>query len=171
MDNTLPAPEPSRRAFSYFGYRFFWLATMLTSFAVQIVAVSVGWQIYDVTGDPRLLGLVGLSLFTPALILVLLTGLVADRVNRRLIMACCLGVELACAIFMLAFTAQPGHPVWPIFVVLVILGTGRAFMGPASSSLAPNLVPPEALANALTLNATACQLERLMPPRPRGLQG
>jgi len=45
MDNTLPAPEPSRRAFSYFGYRFFWVATMLTSFAVQIVAVSVGWQI------------------------------------------------------------------------------------------------------------------------------
>ena len=169
MDNTLPALEPSRRAFSYFGYRFFWLATMLTSFAVQIVAVWVGWQIYDVTGDPRLLGLVGLSLFTPALILVLLTGLVADRVNRRLIMACCLGVELACAVFMLVFTAQPGHPVWPIFVVLMILGTGRAFMGPASSSLAPNLVPPEALANAVTLNATAWQVAGVVGPVAGGL--
>jgi len=169
MDSTLPAPGPSRSAFSYFGYRFFWVAAMLTSFAAQIVAVSVGWQIYDLTGDPKLLGLVGLSLFTPALVLVLLTGLVADRVNRRLIMACCLGVELSCAIFILVFTAQPGHPVWPIFVMLVILGSGRAFLGPASSSLAPNLVPPEALANAVTLNATAWQVASIMGPVAGGL--
>src|ERR1700761_8584821 len=117
-----PVPEPSRRAFSYAGYRFFWLATVATSFAVQIVAVSVGWQIYDITGKAILLGFVGLSLFLPGLLLVLVTGLVADRVNRRLIMACCLGVEIACAVFMLVFTAQPGHPVWPIFVVVLILG-------------------------------------------------
>ena len=168
MDTSLTA-DAARRAFSYKGYRFFWLATMLTSFAVQIVAVSVGWQIYDVTGQPFLLGLVGLSLFLPALLLVLLTGLVADRFNRRLIMACCLAVELVCALFMLVFTAQPGHPVWPIFVVLVILGTGRAFMGPASGSLAPNLVPPVALANAVTLNATAWQFAGILGPVAGGL--
>src|SRR6185312_16728516 len=105
---TMNAPiDPAHRAFSYPGYRFFWLATMLTSFAVQIVAVSVGWQIYDLTGQAFLLGLVGLSLFLPGLLLVLVTGLVADRVSRRLIMICCLGVELACALFMLIFTAQP----------------------------------------------------------------
>jgi len=168
MDTTSSA-EPSRRAFSYNGYRFFWLATMLTSFAVQIVAVSVSWQIYDITGQPFLLGLVGLSLFLPALLLVLVTGLVADRFNRRMIMACCLAVELVCAIFMLVFTAQPDHPVWPIFVVLVVLGTGRAFMGPASGSLAPNLVPPEALANAITLNATAWQFSAILGPMAGGL--
>jgi len=166
--DTLP-PDRSRRAFSYRGYRFFWLATMLTTFAVQIVAVSVGWQIYDLTGQAFLLGLVGLSLFLPALLLVLVTGLVADRVSRRLIMVCCLGVELACSVFMLVFTAQPGHPVWPIFVVLVILGSGRAFLGPAASSLAPNLVPPEALANAVTLNATAWQFAGILGPVAGGL--
>lgn len=163
------AAVPSTRAFSYHGYRFFWLATMLTSFAVQIVAVSVGWQVYDITGQPLLLGFVGLSLFLPSLLLVLLTGLVADRVNRRLIMAMCLAVECACAIFMVVFTAHAGHPVWPIFVVLVILGTGRAFMGPASSSLAPNLVPPEALSNAVTLNATAWQFANILGPVAGGL--
>ena len=163
------AAAPSRRAFSYPGYRYFWLATMLTSFAVQIVAVSVGWQIYDITGQAILLGFIGLSLFMPALLLVLVTGLVADRVNRRLIMACCLAVELACGVFMLVFTAQPGHPVWPIFVVLVILGSGRAFMGPAASSLAPNLVPPPALASAVTLNATAWQFAGILGPVAGGL--
>jgi MFS family permease len=167
--DTSSLDEPSRRAFASRGYRFFWVATMLNSFAVQIVAVSVGWQIYDVTGQPFLLGLVGLSLFLPALLLVLLTGLVADRVNRRLVMACALGVEFACAVFMLVFTGQAGHPVWPIFVVLVILGTGRAFMGPAASSLAPNLVPPQALANAITLNTTAWQFAGVLGPVAGGL--
>jgi len=169
MDTSSSAPAPSPRAFSYRGYRFFWLATMLTSFAVQIVAVSVGWQIYDITGEPVLLGLVGLSLFLPSLLLVLVTGLVADRVNRRLIMACCLAVEMACAVFMLFFTAQAGHPVWPIFVMLVILGTGRAFLGPASSSLSPNLVPPSALANAVAMTASAWQFANILGPVAGGL--
>jgi MFS family permease len=164
-----PAHDAARRAFSYKGYRYFWLATMLTTFAVQIVAVSVGWQIYDITGQAILLGFVGLSIFLPGLLLVLVTGLTADRVNRRLIMACCLAVELACALFMLVFTAQPGHPVWPIFVTLVVIGTGRAFLGPASSSLAPNLVPPEALASAVTLNTTAWQFAGILGPVAGGL--
>ncbi|MGN6102104.1 MAG: MFS transporter [Devosia sp.] len=159
----------SRRAFSYPGYRYFWLATMLTSFAVQIVAVSVGWQIYDITGEAILLGFVGLSLFLPSLLLVLVTGMTADRVNRRLIMASCLAVECVCAVFMVVFTAQPNHPVWPVFVVLVILGCGRAFMGPASSSLAPNLVPTAALSNAITLNATAWQFANILGPVAGGL--
>jgi MFS family permease len=129
----------------------------------------VGWQIYDITGQAVLLGLVGLSLFLPSLLLVLVTGLVADRVNRRLVMACCLAVEMACAVFMLFFTAQTGHPVWPIFVMLVILGTGRAFLGPASSSLSPNLVPPAALANAVAMTASAWQFANILGPVAGGL--
>ena len=157
------------RAFSYPGYRYFWIATALTSFAAQIMAVAVGWQIYDITGQPLLLGLVGLSLFLPALLLVLVTGLTADRLNRRAIMAACLGVEFTCACLLLFFTHAADHAVWPIFVVLVMLGTGRAFMGPASSSLAPNLVPPEALGNAVTLNATAWQFAGILGPVAGGL--
>src|SRR5215207_1691430 len=112
---------PSSRAFSYSGFRFFWLTTILVSFAVQIMSVSIAWQIYDVTGNAFLLGLVGLSLFLPSLVLILLTGLTADRFNRRLIMAICLGVELLCALGFLAFVNAEAHEVWPIFGILVVL--------------------------------------------------
>ena len=162
-------PPGASKAFSYPGYRFFWIATAFTTFSAQIMAVSVGWQIYDLTGQPVLLGLVGLSLFLPALLLVLVTGLVADRVNRRLILGTCLCVEFACACLLLVLTHSPDHPVWPIFVVLVMLGTSRAFMSPAASSLAPNLVPPEALSNAITLNATAWQFAGILGPVAGGL--
>jgi MFS family permease len=164
-----PTTGAATRAFSYPGYRYFWIATAVTSFSAQIMAVSVGWQVYDITGQPILLGLVGLSLFMPALLLVLVTGLTADRLNRRAIMATCLCIEFICACLLLVLTRDVGHPVWPIFVVLVMLGTSRAFMSPASSSLAPNLVPPEALSNAVTLNATAWQFANILGPVAGGL--
>lgn len=163
------AAEPSKLAFSYRNFRFFWLTTLLVSFAVQIMSVSIAWQIYDVTGEAFLLGLVGLSLFLPALVLILVTGLTADRFNRRLIMAICLGVELLCALGFLAFVNAEAHEVWPIFGILVVLGTARAFWSPAAQSLAPNLVPPEALANAITTNMSAWQFASIAGPAVGGL--
>ncbi|HLV82847.1 MAG TPA: MFS transporter [Devosia sp.] len=168
----MSTPAPSDRshiAFSYVGFRFFWLTTLLVSFAVQIMSVSIAWQIYDVTGNVLLLGLVGLSLFLPALVLILVTGLTADRFNRRGIMAVCLGVELLCALGFLALVNAEAHEVWPIFGILIVLGTARAFWGPAAQSLAPNLVPTQALSNAITVNASAWQFASIMGPAAGGL--
>jgi len=166
---TAAAPTPSPYAFSYRGFRFFWLTTLLVSFAVQIMSVSIAWQIYDVTGNAFLLGLVGLCLFLPALLLILVTGLTADRFSRRAIMAVCLCIELCCALGFLAFVNAEAHEVWPIFAILVVLGVARAFWGPAANSLAPNLVPPVALANAITTNASAWQAASIMGPAAGGL--
>ncbi len=160
---------PSRLALSYPGFRYFWLTTLTVSFAVQIMSVAIAWQIYDVTGSPLLLGLVGLSIFLPALLLMLVTGLTADRFNRRVIMAICLSVEFVCAIGFLLFVNAQAHEIWPIFAILVVLGTARAFWGPAAQSLAPNLVPPEALANAITVNMSAWQFASIMGPAVGGL--
>jgi MFS family permease len=161
--------EPNKLAFTYPGFRFFWLTTLLVSFAVQIMSVSIAWQIYDVTGNAFLLGLVGLCLFLPALVLILVTGLLADRFNRRGIMAVCLTVELGCALGFLALVNVQAHEVWPIFVILVVLGTARAFWGPAAQSLAPNLVPTEALSNAITVNASAWPFASITGPAVGGL--
>jgi MFS family permease len=166
---TPPIPDSDRRAFSYVGFRFFWLTTLTVSFAVQIMAVSIAWQIYDTTGSALLLGLVGLSLFAPSLLLILFTGLVADRVQRRLIMRICLLVELGCALGFLWIAQTETTEVWPLFVILVVLGTARAFWGPAAQSLAPNLVPSVALANAVTVNASAWQFAAIAGPAAGGL--
>src|SRR4029079_10856181 len=104
-----------------------------------------------------------------ALVLLLVTGLAADRFNRRGIMATCLSVELLCAIGFLIFAGSHVHEVWPIFAILVVLGTARAFMNPAAQSLAPNLVPPEALANAITIDTAAWQSASIVGPAAGGL--
>jgi MFS family permease len=169
MSDPTSPPAPSALAFSYPGFRFFWITTLSVSFAVQIMSVSIAWQIYDITGEPFLLGLVGLCLFLPSLLLILGTGLAADRFNRRGIMAVCLVVEFGCALGFLAFANAAAHEIWPIFGILLVLGTARAFWGPAAQSLAPNLVPQEALSNAITVNASAWQFASITGPAAGGL--
>ena len=145
------------------------IAIGCTSFAVQIMSVSVGWEIYDITRDPLYLGYVGLAQFLPPLLLVLVTGLAADRFNRRFIMAACLGLEALCALGLLLFTLSHPSNVTPVFGILVMLGIGRAFMNPASDALAPNLVPKAAIAHAISLTTMIWQTANIAGPVAGGL--
>ena len=147
----------------------YWIAIGCTSFAVQIMSVSVGWEIYDITRDPLYLGYVGLVQFLPPLLLVLVTGLAADRFNRRLIMAACLALEALCALGLLLFTLSKPSDVTPVFGILAVMGVARAFMNPASDALAPNLVPKEAIAHAISLTTMIWQVANIAGPVAGGL--
>lgn len=161
----------SSSAFHYRGFVLYWTARFLNAFSIQITSVAVGWQIYDQTRDPFLLGLVGLVQFSPALALVLVTGAAADRFNRRRIMAICIAVESACVLALLALTASSSTPgnVWPIFAILGVFGIARAFFAPAMQSLAVNLVPTIAFPNAVAWNSSSFQTAMVVGPVIGGL--
>ena len=156
-------------AFQNRAFLLYWLSRLASGFAVQIQTVAVGWQVYDLTRNPLDLGFVGLSQFLPALLLVLVTGAVADRYRRRTIMAICLVIEALCAVALLAFTLSGTGPVWMIFVILAAFGTARAFYNPAQQSLLPNLVPTEILGNAIALNSGGWQIATICGPVLGGL--
>lgn len=165
-----PHVEPSRwAAFQNASFMKYWFSRLASGFAVQIQTVAVGWQVYDMTRDPLDLGLVGLSQFLPALLLVLVTGAVADRYRRRTIMAVCLGLEAVCAAALLFFSATGMDDVWLIFLILAGFGTARAFYGPAQQSLLPNIVPTEMLGNAIALSSTGWQIATIVGPVTGGL--
>lgn len=144
-------------------------ALVSTGFAVQIQTVAVGWQVYDLTRDPLDLGLVGLSQFLPALLLLALTGTVADRYPRRAIMATCLGVMAlgALGLFLLSRTGVP-H-VGFVFALMAVFGAARAFYNPARQSIVPNLVPPTQLSGAVALNSSSAQIATICGPVAGGL--
>jgi MFS family permease len=150
-------------------YVFYLAALGSAGFAVQIMAVAVAWQVYDLTRNPLDLGLVGLAQFLPALCLVLVTGLIADKFNRRLIIGLCLLVETVCALGLVLFTVSGFAHVWPVFVILVGFGTARAFMNPAADALAPNLLPKSALAHGISLNSMTWQITTITGPVAGGL--
>ncbi|MGE0736859.1 MAG: MFS transporter [Alphaproteobacteria bacterium] len=151
------------------GFVLYWTARVLSNLSMQVTSVAVGWYVYDVTRDPLDLGFVGLAQFLPALVLVLFTGQAADRFNRRRIMALCMALEAGCAATLLYFAFQPGHAIWPIFVVLTAFGCARAFMGPAALSLLPNIVSAEDLPNAIALNSSSWQAATILGPVIGGL--
>jgi MFS family permease len=167
----LPTPEDpaTRSAFRHRGFRNFWIARFLATFATQIVSVSIGWQIYALTSNPLDLGLVGLVQFAPALLLVLVTGNVSDRYNRRAIMGLGqLAEALVCGAVLILTVSGLISPMW-IFILLFIFGVARAFMNPASSSLIPNLVPAEDLGSAIALSTSSWQIANIVGPAVGGL--
>ncbi|RWP95656.1 MFS transporter [Mesorhizobium sp.] len=166
-----PHAPPDRRyaAFRHKPFLSYWAARFLATFATQIVSVAVGWQVYDLTRDPFDLGLVGIVQFLPSLVLVLITGVVADRFGRRLIMALMVLLEAICALALLLLTLRGLSGPGLIFGVLAMFGIARAFFGPAAASLFANLVPPEDFGNAIAWNSSAWQTATIVGPVAGGL--
>jgi MFS family permease len=159
----------STNALHYRPYRYHMLALMLHGFAAQIMVVAVGWQVYDITRSAFDLGLIGLSQFLPGLLLVLVTGFVADRFNRRLIVALCLLLELVAALGLVWFTYTQQVFIWPVFALLGLLGLARAFFNPASDALSPNLIARDAIPHAVSLSSMNWQLTTILGPVLGGL--
>jgi MFS family permease len=156
-------------AFRHRSYFLFFIARFLAAFATQIISVSVGWQMYAETRNPLLLGLIGLVQFLPSLLLILVTGSVTDRYNRRMIVSVCLTVSALCAAALLVVTLTETFAPLLVLFILTIFGIERAFMGPAVQSLAPNLVPERDLANSFAWNASSWQTASIVGPVAGGL--
>jgi MFS family permease len=174
-DSWLPTHEErmsGARALSALGYpafKRFLLARFLATLAVQMQSVAIGWQVYALTRNPVDLALIGLAQFLPFLAAWLPAGHIVDRHDRRMILALCYATELLCALLLLAFTMAGMSVVWPVFAVLVLFGTARAFSMPASAAITPNLVPLESFGNAVALNSSSWQVATIAGPTLGGV--
>ena len=139
-------------------------ARLLSTLAVQMQSVAIGWQVYALTGSMFDLGLIGLAQFAPFLLLILYAGHAADRYDRRRIITACIAAQLACALSLLAFTWAGASVVWPIFAVLVLFGSARAFVMPASQAMLINMVPPESFSKAVALSSSAFHVAVIAGP-------
>jgi MFS family permease len=162
-------PVARLAAFSHRPFVYYWWARFCATFAVQIISVAVGWQVYDLTRRASDLGIIGLVQFLPQLLLVLVTGFVADLYGRRRVMTLSIALEVLCAAAILYFSWRGLVTPVPIFVALAVLAVARAFFGPASQALTVNLVPVEHFANAVSWNSSAWQTASIVGPVAGGL--
>ncbi len=164
MSDIFKGKESETRALAFSTFRYYLGARFLTTLAVQMQSVAIGWQVYGITGDPLDLGLIGLAQFLPFVVLVLPAGQVADRFNRRTILALCYVAEMICALLLLGFTLFGGSEVWPVFTVLVLFGAARSFAMPSSQAITPNLVPRAAFPNAVAINSSSSHIATIGGP-------
>jgi len=156
-------------AFAYRDFRLYQMARMAVIIGAEAQTVAVAWQVYSITHRALDLGYTGLALFLPALLLLLPAGHVADRYDRRRIILVCYSVQMVCTSALLAIAAMGLRDVRLIYAVLVVIGAGRAFSGPASSALIPHLVPEGYFVNAVTWGAAIFQVANMAGPALGGL--
>jgi MFS family permease len=157
-----------RAAFSHPGFALFQVARFLIVAAVEMQAVAVGWQVYEITKRPLDLGYVGLAQFLPGILLFPISGHASDRFERRHVLSACYAGYGVCFALLLALT-QRAPTVHSIYVVLVLLGVVRSFASTASRSILPQLVPVEHFPNAVAWNASVFQAATILGPAFGGI--
>ena len=162
-------PTAGTAAFAHRDFRRYQLARVMVIMGAEAQAVAVAWQVYEITHRALDLGYTGLILFLPGLLFLLPAGHVADRYDRRVVILVCYTLQILCTLALLVFALRGLHRVGPIFAVLLLIGSGRAFSGPASSALLPHLVPTEHFVNAITWGATVFQIANIAGPAIGGL--
>src|SRR5256714_10862113 len=158
-----------RAAFTHPGFVLFQVARFLIVSAVEMQAVAVGWQVYEITKRPLDLGLVGLAQFLPGILLFPLSGHASDRFERRNVLSACYAGFAVCFALLLALAQRGVHSVTSIYVVLVLLGIVASFNGTAIRSILPQLVPEEHFPNAVAWNATTFQAATILGPSFGGI--
>jgi MFS family permease len=169
MPATLEPKASSRAVFAYRGFTLFVIARFLTVSAAEMQSVAVGWQIYEITKRPLDLGLVGLAQFLPSFFLFLVSGHVADRFPRRKILLCCFAAFTLCSALLLIIALHGSPAIWPMYVVLLLIGAVRAFNQPATHALLPQIVPEEHFPSAVAWGQTGFQSAIILGPAIGGL--
>ncbi|MEM6557338.1 MAG: MFS transporter [Pseudomonadota bacterium] len=178
------AVAPSLQIFRHRAYLQFWLMRVSVAAARQMEAVAIGWQVYDLARDSIadggmglsinqaafMLGLVGLAQFVPVLLLSLIGGQAADRLNRKMILVVSNLFRLFGTLALLSTIFLPASQALPvIFGVAILLGTVNAFTPAAANALYPQLVPRAELPTAIAFNSLGFQTAKVAGPALGGI--
>jgi MFS family permease len=168
----MPAPADSRAgrvAFTHPAFVLFQIARFLSVSAVEMQAVAVGWQVYEITKRPLDLGYVGLAQFLPGILLFPISGHASDRFQRRNVLSACYAGYALCFGLLLALTQRQLQSVHAIYLVLILIGVVRSFNGTASRSILPQLVSEQHFPNAVAWNASIFQAATILGPSFGGI--
>ncbi|MEK6780852.1 MAG: MFS transporter [Bacteroidota bacterium] len=155
-------------------FRFFILARLFVTLGIQVQAVAVGLQVYEITKDPLSLGLIGLAEAIPAITVSLYAGHLADIVQRKNIIVACVITLSLCALALFSFTTDVGSSLLfygaiPIYTVIFVTGIARGFLSPANFSFMPQLIERHLYQNAITWNSTTWETASVGGPMIGGL--
>lgn len=145
-------------------YRYLWFGTLMMSAGQWIQQVTLGWLLYDLTGNSMLLGALNGLRALPFLVTGPLAGVAADRMDRRRLLLQTQSVLIVTAVLMGALVASPFFHVWHIFLFTLVTGVAWTITEPVRMSMIPSVVPKEDLANAVALNSGGFNLMKVIGP-------
>jgi len=132
-------------------FAFLWIGLTVSFIGDGIYIIAIAWQTYDLSNSPSALAAVGIAWSLPQVVLLLISGVLSDRLDRRLLMIAgdvIRGLAIA-TIGIMSITG--GLTMTSLIVLVVVYGAGQALFGPAFSSIVPQVVPADMLVEANSL--------------------
>ena len=165
--------RPSRlqlvAALAHRDFRLFWAGSALSISGRQTSMIAMAWLLYDITGSPLQLGLLGFVRFVPALVLGLAGGVAADKADRRQLLIAT-GIGAAAVFAALATLTLTGSvQTWHVLGAGFLASSVGAFEGPSRQSIFPHLIDRRDLTNAVALTATINPSVRIVMPLAAGI--
>ncbi|WP_295935262.1 MFS transporter [uncultured Xanthomonas sp.] len=171
MSAPLPTPQTLRTLLAHPGFTLVLAYRILAMLSYQVVAVTVGWHIYEITRDPFSLGLIGLAEILPFFCIAPFAGYLVDHLPRRYLgMLASVGLVATAAVLLAVsrgWLAAQG--VWPIYAAIALTGAARAFLSPVYNALFARVLPREAYARGASVGSVAFQAGMVIGPALGGL--
>ena len=151
-------------ALQYRDFRWVWLGSLGGQSAYWALIVARGALVLEMTGSSTLVGVTTFAAMAPRFIMPPLAGYMADRFDRRAVLASAYGFQLGHAVVLTALAFADVLVVWHIVVLSLLNGSFRTFQMTATQTLIPNLVAREHWLNAISMNQVSLQGSRLVGP-------
>jgi MFS family permease len=168
------ATESRRRlqvftALKHDGFRRFWLGMVASVMGFQIMMVAQGWLVYELTDSKLFLGYLGLASGVPAIVLSLIGGVVADKVDQRRLLMLTQSISSLVMLTLATLVLLDMVQVWHLMVTAFLIGSVQAFDGPTRQAIFPHLIKREDMMNAVALNSMVWQGTRVLGPALGGI--
>ncbi|MCW0459577.1 Enterobactin exporter EntS [Xanthomonas sacchari] len=172
MSAPLPTPPQTLRTLlAHPGFTLVLAYRILAMLSYQVVAVTVGWHIYEITRDPFSLGLIGLAEILPFFCIAPFAGYLVDHLPRRYLgMLASVGLVATAAVLLAVSRGWlSAQGVWPIYAAIALTGAARAFLSPVYNALFARVLPREAYARGASVGSVAFQAGMVIGPALGGL--
>ena len=148
----------------YSDFRLLWLSSLFAGAANWALIVSRGWLVYSISGSSMWVGVVTFAAMSPNFLAPPIAGFLADRFDRKKLLSIVFLVQFAHNIVLAGLAIMDVIEVSHLVILSFLNGCARASQMPAAQALLPNLIPPQHLLNAISLNAATVQGSRLVGP-------
>lgn len=150
-------------------FRWLWLGSLGSSFAMNMQIVARGWLVYTLTSSPMALAWVTLSFMVPTVAFSLWGGVLADRLPKKRIIVLAQSLNCAATLVMAAIILSDRVTFWDFIWMGFFNGTVLALSMPARQAFVPELIPERLIFTGMALNTTGWNLSRILGPVLAGL--
>ena len=150
-------------------YRRYWFGSMGTVGASQLMIMAQGWLIFELSGSPMDLGILGAAVSGPAIVVLLFGGILADRFDRRYLLMTTSLITAALLLVQALLDYSGVVEVWHVLVLGCVIGIVTGFEWPVRQAFFAKLITRDQMMSAVSLNSILWQGSRMILPALAGV--